>query len=137
MEVDTSMTAKRITELLDWLIEKHGKPMAVRTDNGPEFTSHIFMDWCHRRRIQQQFIQPGKPIQNCFIERFNGSYRKEILDAFVFYSLNELRIVTEKWMQEYNTYRPHDSLNGLTPELYLSNHYKEQKQLDKFESLAL
>lgn len=137
IEADTSMTSKRITEILDRLIEKYGKPVAIRTDNGPEFMSHIFMDWCHRRRIQQQFIQPGKPVQNSLIERFNGSYRKEVLDAYVFYTLNELRLVTENWMKEYNTYRPHESLNGLTPELYLSKHHTEQKQLDTFETLAL
>jgi putative transposase len=118
MVVDTSIASKRVLEVLDRLIEKHGKPLCIRTDNGPEFISHIFLDWCHKRRIQHQFIQPGKPTQNCFIERFNGSFRKEILDAYVFYSLNELRIVTENWMNEYNNYRPHDSLQGLTPELF-------------------
>lgn len=118
MEVDTGITSKRVIEILDRLIEKHGKPLCIRTDNGPEFISHILLDWCHRRRIQHQFIQPGKPSQNCFIERFNGTFRKEILDAYVFYSLNELRMVTENWMNEYNSYRPHDSLEGLTPELY-------------------
>lgn len=137
MEVDTSMNSKRVTEFLDRLIEKNGKPMTIRTDNGPEFMSHLLLDWCHRRRIQHQFIQPGKPVQNCLIERFNGSYRKEILDAYVFYSLNELRLVTKRWMNEYNTYRPHESLNGLTPELYLSKHYNEQEQLNNFEPLVL
>jgi len=137
MEVDTSMNSKRVTEILDRLIEKHGKPITIRTDNGPEFMSNLLLDWCHRRRIQHQFIQPGKPVQNCLIERFNGSYRKENLDAYVFYSLNELRLVTERWMMEYNTYRPHESLKGLTPELYLSKHYNEQEQLNNFEPLAL
>mgnify|MGYP001608063607 FL=1 len=137
MEVDTSMNSKRVTEILDRLIERHGKPITIRTDNGPEFMSHLLLDWCHRRRIQHQFIQPGKPVQNCLIERFNGSYRKEILDAYVFYSLNELRLVTDNWKDEYNNYRPHESLKGLTPELYLSNYYNEQKQLNTFDPLVL
>lgn len=119
MEVDTSICSSRVVEILNRLIEKHGKPKVIKSDNGPEFISHIMLDWCHKNRIQHQFIQPGKPTQNCFIERFNGSFRKEILDAYVFYSLNELKLITENWMNEYNTYRPHESLNGLTPELYL------------------
>lgn len=124
MEVDTSICSGRVVEILDRLIEKHGKPRVIKSDNGPEFISHIMLDWCHKNRIQHQFIQPGKPTQNCFIERFNGTFRKEILDAYVFYSLNELKLVTENWMNEYNTYRPHDSLNGLTPELYLLKYGK-------------
>jgi putative transposase len=124
MEVDTSICSTRVVEILDRLIEKHGKPKVIKSDNGPEFISHIMLDWCHNKRIRHQFIQPGKPTQNCFIERFNGSFRKEILDAYVFYSLNELKLVTENWMNEYNTYRPHDSLNGLTPELYLLKYGK-------------
>lgn len=129
MEADTSMNSKRMTVLLDQLIEKHGKPVAIRTDNGPEFIGHIFLDWCHRRRIQHQFIQPGKPVQNCFIERFNGSYRKEILDAYVFYSLSELKSITTAWMSEYNSYRPHESLNNLTPDLYLINYRNDENKM--------
>lgn len=127
MEVDTSINSKRVIELLDQKIEIHGKPFSIRSDNGPEFMSNIFLDWCHRRRIYHQFIQPGKPVQNSLVERFNGSYRKEILDAYIFYSLNELRLVTENWKNEYNQYRPHDSLNGLTPELYRLNYNNGNK----------
>ena len=137
MEVDTSMNSRRTIGLLDQLVDIHGKPYAIRSDNGPEFMSHIFLDWCHRRRIYHQFIQPGKPVQNSLIERFNGSYRKEILDAYIFYSINELKSVTHNWMKQYNQYRPHDSLNGLTPELFLMNYYKEKKQLNIFETLVL
>ena len=134
MEVDTSINAKRMIELLDRLIEKHGKPIAVRTDNGPEFVSHIFMDWCHRKRIRQQFIQPGKPVQNSLIERFNGTYRKEVLDAYVFYTVQELRNITTQWMAQYNQYRPHESLQNLTPELYLFKYGKRtlENNLEEF-----
>jgi putative transposase len=137
MEADTSVTSRRVIELLDQLIERHGKPIAIRTDNGPEFMSHILTDWCHRRRIQHQFIQPGKPVQNSLVERFNGSYRKEVLDAFVFYSMKELRLITDKWKEEYNSYRPHDALKGLTPICYLLNHYKLKKELNTFNQVAL
>ena len=128
MVVDKGISSMRVIEVLDRLIEKYGKPICIKTDNGPEFISHILMDWCHKRRIQHQFIQPGKPSQNCFIERFNGSFRKEILDAYVFYSLNELKLITENWMNEYNTYRPHDSLQGLTPERFLLKYGKLSTQ---------
>lgn len=124
MIIDTSITAERVVEILTRLIELYGIPMILRTDNGPEFISHLLLDWCHRNRIQHQFIQPGKPTQNCYIERFNGTYRKEILDAYVFYSMQELREITEKWKNEYNTYRPHDSLGGITPERFLLNYGK-------------
>lgn len=115
MEPDTSIPAKQVIQILERLVEAHGKPVAIRTDNGPEFISHRLTDWCHRNRIQIHFIQPGKPVQNSLIERFNGSYRKEILDAYVFYSLDELRTVTQEWMKEYNNERPHDALGGMTP----------------------
>lgn len=124
MTVDTTIASRRVVEILDRLIELNGKPQYLRSDNGPEFISHSLLDWCHRNRIQHQFIQPGKPTQNCFIERFNGTYRKEILDAFVFYSIDELRTQTENWRHEYNSYRPHDSLGGMTPERYLLNYGK-------------
>ena len=128
MEAAISIPARRVTQTLERLVETHGKPIAIRTDNGPEFISHHLMDWCHRNRIQIQFIQPGKPVQNSLIERFNGSYRKEILDAYVFYSLDELRAITREWMKEYNNYRPHDSLGGMTPNTYLLKYGKRSTQ---------
>jgi putative transposase len=119
MEVGTSIPASKVIALLEQLTQVHGKPMSIRTDNGPEFLSHALMNWCHKNRIQMQFIQPGKPMQNGLIERFNGTYRKEILDAYVFYNLRELQTLTSQWMQEYNSYRPHESLGGLPPEKYV------------------
>lgn len=124
MEVDFTLPSGRIITLLEQLKEIYGKPQIIRTDNGPEFISHKLLDWCHRQRIQLQFIQPGKPMQNGLIERFNGTYRKEILDAYVFYSLQELRTVTEQWKNEYNYDRPHDSLNKMTPISYVLNYGK-------------
>lgn len=137
MTVDTTIGASRVVETLNRLIEINGKPQYIRTDNGPEFISHILLDWCHKKRIQHQFIQPGKPSQNCYIERFNGTFRKEILDAYVFYSLDELRSRTESWKTEYNTYRPHDSLGGITPERFLLNYGKlaPQKATGEFTTI--
>ena len=108
IEIDTSLSAKRVISVLKWLIAWRGKPRAIRVDNGPEFTGRDFEIWCKEEGIIIQFIQPGKPMQNGFIERFNGSYRREVLDAYVFFELFELRKLTEEWMDEYNYRRPHE-----------------------------
>lgn len=123
IEVDTSLSAKRVIRVLERVIEEHGKPCTIRVDNGPEFTSKDFELWCKDRSISIQFIQPGRPMQNGFIERFNGSYRKEILDAYAFFELYEVRQLTREWVEEYNTNRPHEALNNLTP-----NEWKQQFQ---------
>jgi putative transposase len=115
IEVDTSLSAKRVIRTLEQVITWRGKPQIIRVDNGPEYTSKDFELWAKDNNIAIQFIQPGKPMQNGFIERFNGSYRKEILDAYVFFELHEVRKLTEEWIEEYNTNRPHEALKNLTP----------------------
>jgi len=87
-------------------------------DNGPEFISLILAQWAEDHGVQLEFIQPGKPTQNAFIERCNRTYRTEILDFYLFRTLNEVREITERWLAEYNSERPHESLNNLTPEEY-------------------
>ena len=121
IEVDTSLPAKRIVRVLQRLVEKRGKPSNLRMDNGPEFISHLLSEWCEKEHISLQFIQPGKPMQNGYIERKNGSLRRELLDAYQFDTLNELRIMTEEWRTDYNEERPHKSLGYLSP-----NRYAEQ-----------
>ena len=91
------------------LIALHGRPAAVRVDNGPELLPQVFVDWCSARGIVVKYIQPGKPDQNAYIERFNRSYRTEILDAYLFESLAEVRALTERRLLTYNRERPHDS----------------------------
>ena len=115
IEIDTSLSSKRVIRTLDKIIEQRGKPVAIRSDNGPEFTSKDLELWSIDKGIKLQFIQPGKPKQNGFIERFNRLYREAILDAYLFFDLNEVRILTEEWIEEYNNHRPHESLNNLTP----------------------
>ncbi|TSA51885.1 MAG: IS3 family transposase, partial [Sphingobacteriales bacterium] len=84
IEIDTSLTATRVIRTLNQVIEYRGKPQQIRMDNGPEFISHQFELWCREKQIKLQYIQPGKPMQNGYIERFNGTYRRDILDAYLF-----------------------------------------------------
>ncbi len=116
IEVDTSLTSKRIIRTLERIIEERGKPKTVRTDNGPEFTSKDFELWCKDAGIQIQFIQPGKPMQNGYVERFNRLYREAILDAYMFFELDQVRELTFEYIQEFNQRRPHEALGNLTPE---------------------
>jgi putative transposase len=119
IEIDTSLSSRRVIRTLEQVIDWRGKPKVIRVDNGPEYTSKDFEWWCRDRQITIQFIQPGRPMQNGFIERFNGSYRKEILDAYVFFELNEVRTLTMQWIEEYNTKRPHEGLGNATPREWL------------------
>jgi putative transposase len=125
MVADISLTSLRLTMVLDELIKEYGKPEQIRTDNGPEFISQTLANWCNKNNIEHKFIQPGKPMQNAFIERFNGSVRRELLDAYIFNSLTEIRLMLNEWMLHYNTERPHDSLNDLTPKDFLEKQIKE------------
>lgn len=89
-------------------------------DNGPEFISMALTDWAEQHQVKLEFIQPGTPTQNAYVERFNRTYRDEILNMYVFRTLNEVRELTENWIREYNDERPHRSLNHLTPWEYLA-----------------
>ncbi len=115
IEIDTSLSAKRVIRTLQQIIGYRGKPRMIRTDNGPEFTSKDFELWCTDNEIKLQFIQPGRPMQNGYIERFNRLYREAVLDAYLFFELNEVRILTAEWIEEYNNRRPHESLQNQTP----------------------
>lgn len=118
LEVDTSLPARRVVRTLDSIIARRGKPSNLRCDNGPEFISHILEEWCKKHRITVQFIQPGKPMQNGYIERKNGSIRRELLNAYLFTSLNDARIMCEEWRLDYNKERPHKALGYLSPITY-------------------
>lgn len=115
IEIDTSLPALRVIRTLQRLIEMRTKPQTIRVDNGPEFISDRLQQWCDENEIRLQFIQPGKPMQNGFVERNNGSLRKELLDAYLFYSLTEVRMMAEEWRQDYNCQRPHESLGFVPP----------------------
>jgi putative transposase len=129
IEVDTSISAQRVIRTLNRIIERQGKPIAIRVDNGPEFTATAFTLWAKEQGIAIQYIQPGKPMQNGFIERFNRIYRESILDAYLFFELDEVRKLTEEWMEEYNERRPHESLSNRTPSEWREMLLKEKENL--------
>lgn len=119
IEIDTSLPGPRVVRALEELAEIRGVPKRLRLDNGPEFISQALGDWAKRRGIELQFIQPGKPTQNAYIERFNKTFRTEVLSCYVFTSLSEVRDMTEDWLKRYNESRPHEALGNLTPRQYL------------------
>lgn len=119
IEVDFSLTAERVVRVLERIAAVRGYPLKLRSDNGPEFIALALADWAEQHGVTLEFIKPGKPMQNGFIERFNRSYREAVLDMFVFQTLNEVREQTETWLKEYNEERPHDSLGDMTPREFL------------------
>lgn len=118
IEVDTSLPAERVIRVLEQVVSWRGQPQAIRLDNGPEFIAERFMSWCAERAIELRYIEPGKPDQNAFIERYNRTYRTEVLNAYVFESLEQVREISAEWLQSYNEERPHDALAGLPPATY-------------------
>ena len=111
IEVDTSLPAERVVRVLEQLLDWRGKPACIRMDNGPELISHRLESWAKEKHIELLHIQPGKPAQNAYIERFNRTYREEVLDAYLFDDLQEVRYITEHWLEEL---QHHSSARGLT-----------------------
>jgi putative transposase len=114
IEVDYSLPARRVIRLLDQLVERYGKPERLRSDNGPEFISQALQGWCKDESIKLCWIEPGKPTQNAYIERFNGTFRREVLNAHIFTSIRQVRQTVAEWLVEYNTERPHQALQFMT-----------------------
>ena len=115
IEVDFSLPGARVTRSLDRMIWWYGKPAVIVSDNGPELRSKHVQKWAKQHGIDWHFIDPGKPMQNAFVESFNGKFRDECLNDCWFTSISEARDLTEKWRNDYNTERPHSSLNYQTP----------------------
>lgn len=119
IEVDTSLTARRVVRVLERLgVERGALPETLVLDNGPEFVSRAFGTWAKRRGIVLAFTTPGKPVENAYIESFNGRLRDECLNEHWFLSLGEAQRTIEAWRRDYNEQRPHSSLGGLTPAAY-------------------
>jgi putative transposase len=118
IEIDTRLPAGRVIRTLEQLGEIYGLPQAIRLDNGPELRSAVMTEWCEDRGIELRYIQSGKPSQNAFIERFNRTYRHEVLNAYLFEDLDQVREITDDWITVYNEERPHGALGKLTPRLF-------------------
>ena len=118
IEVDTSLGGRRVVGVLDRLAETRGLPEIITIDNGPEFAGRALDEWAYRKGVKLSFIRPGKPIENAYIESFNGRFRDECLNTNWFISLKHARAVIEEWRRDYNEVRPHSSLQGATPEEY-------------------
>ncbi len=116
VEVDTSLPAPRVVRVLDRIAEERGTyPATLVCDNGPEFISEALDQWAAQHGVTIQFIQPGRPVQNCFVESFNGRFRDECLNSHWFVSLADARTIVAGWRREYNEEREHGALGGMTP----------------------
>lgn len=115
IETDLSLPTARLIKILEYLYEFRGLPKMIRVDNGPEFISHKLDLWCREHSIELAFIQPGRPMQNAYVERCNGNIRKELLNAYVFTTIHEVREKAEQWRLDYNCSRPHKSLGYVPP----------------------
>jgi putative transposase len=118
IEVDTSLPGLRVVQVLEKVAEERGLPEAIQVDNGPEFISRVVDQWAYAHGVALHFIEPGKPVQNAFIESFNGKFRDECLNQSWHTSLEDARQIIEAWRKDYNTVRPHSSLGYRTPEEY-------------------
>jgi putative transposase len=115
IECGTSIPAARVVRVMNLLVEIYSRPQAIRLDNGPELTADLFVQWAQEHAIKLMFIQPGKPNQNAFVERFNRSFRQEVLDAYLFNAVSHVQHAADDWVSDYNDYRPHDSLGDVPP----------------------
>lgn len=121
IKVSVSLTAQRVVDFLDQIAAFRGYPSRIRVDNGPENLAKVMRAWAAKHNIELQYIQPGKPAQNAYIERFNRTYREDVLDLYLFKSIEEVQMITDRWIIEYNHNRPHCSLGNLTPIEYVTN----------------
>lgn len=118
LEVDTSLPGARVARVLDRLVAERGKPKIITVDNGPEFSGQTLDEWAHHNSVTLQFIRPGKPTENAYVESFNGRLRDECLNEEFFISLADARRNIERWRNDYNHNRPHSALHGLTPSAF-------------------
>jgi putative transposase len=118
IEVDRSLPGARVVRVLERLRETHGLPKTIVVDNGPEFAGRTLDAWAYQHQVEIRFIRPGKPIENAYVESFNGKFRDECLNEHWFLSVAEARTIIEAWRHDYNTVRPHGSLGQQTPAAY-------------------
>ena len=114
----TSIGGARVARVLDELVALRGAPVMIVCDNGPEFTSKALDAWAYQRGVKLHFIRPGKPVENAYVESFNGKLRNECLNENWFLDLHDARRIIEAWRVDYNEVRPHSSPDGMTPKEY-------------------
>ncbi len=122
IEVDTSLPGSRVAAVLERLADIRGLPASITVDHGPEFEGRVLDAWAYRRNVRLAFIRPGKPVDNCYIESFNGRFRDECLNEHWFITMAHARSTIEAWRVEYNTERTHSSLDDQTPEEFRDAH---------------
>ena len=129
IEVDLNLPSQQVIRVLEKIVLTRGYLAKMRMYNRPEFTSIALAEWAEEHRIHLDYIQPGKHTQNSLIERFNRTYRSEVLNMYVFKDLDEVREICRKWIKEYNEERPHQSLGKLTPVEYRMKYCPENSNL--------
>ena len=145
--IEPAMTfpAERVVVQLEQIAEQKGTPKVIRVDNGPEFIAAKFKEWCTKNGIRIQYTQPGRPMQNGYIERFNRFYREDVLDAYLFEDLETVRTISQQWQDDYNNNHPHKSLGCISPIAYkilnhkgnISSKVVKAKVNDSLQSSAL
>lgn len=118
IELGTSISGHRVAHVLDRIAEARGLPEAITVDNGPEFRSKALDRWAYQNQVVLDFIRPGKPVDNCYIESFNSRFREECLNSHYFDSISEAKLLVDDWRKKYNEFRPHRALNGMTPKKF-------------------
>ena len=136
IEVDTSINGRRVCEVLNRIAFTQGLPEIIMIDNGPEFIGKVLDEWAYRRGIKLFFITPGKPVENCYMESFNGKFRDECLNEHWFTSLEQARKEIELWRIDYNTERPHSSLDYMTPEEFLTKESEKNARAEDIKTLT-
>lgn len=126
IEVDFSLPAERVILALERAAAVRSLPRTIVVDNGSEFTSRALDEWAHQRNVNLQFIRPGKPVENAYIESFNGRLRDECLNQHWFLSLADANRIIQEWRTDYNTERPHSGLRGLTPAEFVEENKKRK-----------
>lgn len=118
-----SYPSARVIDRLEQLKEEVGLPRYLRTDNGPEFKSWEYTTWCKNNGVTAIYSRPGKPMENGYVERFNRTFREDVLDAFYFNTVGQFNIIAEKWSDDYNDKHPHKSLGHKSPKSFAKRNY--------------
>ena len=137
MLVARSLPSLKVIEALDRLSFLRGLPESIVLDNGPEYTSKAIQKWAKAKRIQLDYIPPGKPVKNGYIESFNGKVRQECLDQNLFLNLKEAQAIIEAWRIDYNEKRPHSSLSYLTPTEFVNQYFCKQEMKPLVKTMNL